>query len=103
MAEFLHPFQKELGDPALSAMAMMGRPISFKARQVGYNHCIDMGLSKENSLLCVNAVSEQLQRNQPYEAMVAGMKYVDLTGTYRLFAALLVAQQEEWNEENKRA
>jgi hypothetical protein len=30
-----------------------------------------------------------LERDKPYEAQAAGMKFLDLTGTYRLFAVLL--------------
>jgi hypothetical protein len=34
-------------------------------------------------------VSNRLERDDPYGAMSDAMKYVDLTGTYRLMAALL--------------
>jgi hypothetical protein len=61
----------------------------------GYEHRKEMGLTSARATECINTVSEQLQRDRPYEAMVAGMKFLDLTGIYRLFAALLCAAQQE--------
>lgn len=85
-AEFLGKKPEPLPD----GFASMGKPIPFSRRQSGYDHCIQMGLSSAEAFAAVNAVTEKLQRDQPYEAMAEGMKYLDLTGTYRLFAALLV-------------
>lgn len=67
----------------------MGKPISEAAREAGYDHCKQMGLSRARSWECVQAVSEQLERDKPYEAQAAGMKFLDLTGVYRLFAVIL--------------
>lgn len=78
-------------EPLPNGMRMMGKPIPFAAMQVGHDHCIAMGLSSDKAYLCVKAVAEQLSRDKPYEAMAEGMKFLDLTGTYRLFAALLCA------------
>jgi len=85
MSEHMHQ-KKE--DP-LDFFAMMGRTIPFSARQVGYEYCKAMGLDSARSFECVGAVAEQLARDKPYEAQAAGMKFLDLTGTYRLFAVLL--------------
>ncbi len=82
-------------DPEMTPMNMMGKPILMKARAEGYEHCKAMGLTPARSMECVNAVAEQLQRDKPYEAQAAGMKFLDLTGTYRLFAVMLCAQAEE--------
>lgn len=71
------------------AMGMIGRPIPNTARAKGHEACRDMGLDTGRAFECVNAVTEQLERDKPYEAMTAGCKYLDLIGTYRLFAVLL--------------
>ena len=72
--------------------ARMGKPIDFRARAVALEHVRAMGVTDTaDGMAVVNAVAEQLERDKPYEAMQAGMKYLDLTGTYRLFAALLTA------------
>lgn len=69
----------------------MGLPISFKARDHAYKHCLQMGLDKVKAVRCINEVADLLERDKPYEAMQAGCIYLDLIGTYRLFAALLSA------------
>lgn len=87
-------------EPPADQFSMMGKPISPAVRQIGYEHCKEMGLDSGNAHNCVSAVSEQLERDKPYEAQAAGMKYLDLTGTYRLFAVLLT---ESLNEARKEA
>lgn len=82
-------------DTELSPFNQMGKPILMKARSVGYEHCKAIGLTPARSVECVNAVAEQLSRDKPYEAQAAAMKFLDLTGTYRLFAVLLCAAAEE--------
>jgi len=85
MAEHLN--QKT--EPVSSAFNRIGKPLSETSRANAYKHCQQMGLDSAHAWSCVQAVAEQLERDQPYEAEAAGMKYLDLTGTYRLFAALL--------------
>jgi len=87
VAEFL---QQTL-EPELSGFARMGHPLPENVRSVAYEHCKQMGLDSARSWECVQAVAQQLERDQPYEAMAAGMKFLDLTGVYRLFAVLLTA------------
>lgn len=82
-------------DPEISPFAQMGKPILMKARAEAYKHCIAMGLTKPRAMECVNGVAEQLQRDKPYEAQAMGMKFLDLTGTYRLFAVMLCAAATE--------
>lgn len=87
MAEFLN--QKK--EPEIDAMNAMGKPIPPKAREAGYETCKEMGLNQAQAWECTQAVSEQLERDQPYEAMAKGMQFLDLTGTYRLFAVILAS------------
>jgi hypothetical protein len=92
MAQFIN---HETSGPPHDAMAMMGQPLSMWARTIGYEHCKQMGLIGSLAMQCTNAVAEQLERDKPFEAMQAGMQYLDLTGVYRLFAALLCTALEE--------
>jgi hypothetical protein len=91
MAEFLN----QAVEPAMDPFTAMGKPILMQARAAGYEHCKQMGLDSPRALECVNAVSEMLARDKPYEAMAAGMKFLDLTGVYRLFAVILTVAVEE--------
>lgn len=84
MAEFIGQDKEEI-----DGFNNMGRPIPSDRRQRAYEHAKQMGLSSDHALAAVQGVAEQLERDKPYEAMGAGMKYLDLTGTYRLFAVLL--------------
>ena len=70
----------------------MGKPIPAYRRAAAYQACDDMGLKEPTKKWdCVNRVANKLERDQPHEAMQIGMEYLDLTGTYRLFAVLLTA------------
>jgi len=91
MAEHLN----QIMDPEMDPLNQMGKPILTDARTAGYQHCKEMGLTPARAVECVNVVAEQLQRDQPYEAQKAGMKFLDLTGTYRLFAVMLCAAAAE--------
>ncbi len=73
----------------------MGKPIPFYRRQAGFEHARQMGVTKGNAFSVVDAMCAGLERDEPYTAMEAGMKYVDLTGTYRLMAVLLTAQRPD--------
>jgi len=85
MAEFMNQKRTQPLDPFLN----MGRPIPMLRRQIAYEHCQEMGCDSATSWECVNGVAEMLERDKPYEAMAAGMVYLDLTGTYRIMAVLL--------------
>lgn len=98
MAEFMN---QRVEEPDL--FAAMGKPLHPEARSIGYRHCRAMGLESGKAWGCVQVVAEQLERDRPYEAMQEGRKYLDLTGTYRLFAALLAAQAEMELRERKKA
>lgn len=103
MAEFVN--QKV--EPDLDAFNHMGKSLDETARGEAYEHCKQMGLNSAKAWACVQVVAEQLERDKPYEAMREGMKYLDLTGTYRLMAVLLatraVTEQKKAKEKIKRA
>ena len=82
-------------DEEMNPFNQMGKPLLMDARVAGYEHCKEMGLSPARAVECVNGVAEQLQRDKPDEAQAMGMKFLDLTGTYRLFAVLLCAAVKE--------
>ncbi len=71
----------------------MGKPIPKYRQQAGYDTCKQMGLDTEKAWSAVSGMTNALQRDEPYAAMEAGMKYLDLTGTYRLMAVLLTANR----------
>ena len=92
MAEFLNQDRPEsMSDDPASGFGAMGKPVPFYRREAGYQTCRDLGLESEGAFSAVNGMAEALKRDQPYEAMAAGMRYLDLTGTYRLMAVLLTA------------
>ena len=69
----------------------MGKPINNLSRQKGIDMLKEVGVKfASERYFCVRAVAEDLERDKPFEAMEKAMKYVDLTGAYRLFAELLV-------------
>lgn len=74
-----------------SGFSAMGKPISEHRRQAAYDMCKEVGLNTENRYSAVGEVANALERDKPYEAMQLGMKYLDLTGVYRLMAVLLTA------------
>jgi hypothetical protein len=102
MAEHLN---QPAAQPEVDFFAMMGRPISTMVRQDAYDVCRNsFGLSSSDAQACVNGMAEQLERDKPYHAQGAAMKYIDLTGTYRLMAMLLAGvYQEEQEKRNEKA
>lgn len=76
-------------DKAPDLFNQMGKPIPQSVRQIAYDECKEMGLQSADAWSAVNGVCEQLERDKPYEAQRSGMRYLDLTGVYRLFAVIL--------------
>lgn len=73
------------------SMNNMGKPINEARRHQAYIMLEDMGVKmKVNRYLCVREVANYLERDEPFSARKAALKYIDLTGTYRLLATLLV-------------
>lgn len=100
MAEFLG---QEV-EPAMSAFDAMGKPIPPAARQKGYDECKAMGLNDSGRAWeCVNGMAEQLERDKPHDAVGAAMKFLDLTGAYRLMATLLCGAQAAPAQQSVRA
>lgn len=76
-----------------SGFNAIGKPIPLFRKEAAYQQVKEMGVtSPEDRMLLVNSVSEHLERDQPYEAQAAAMKYLDLTGAYRLVAVLLTVE-----------
>lgn len=72
----------------------MGHPVPLHRRTAALAHCKEVGLTNiEDAWACVGGMAEQLERDQPYEAQAVGMRYLDLTGTYRLMAVLLTTEE----------
>ena len=91
MAEFLEnnkkPARVDYGDGG--GFDAFGKFVDPSRRAAAYQHCKQMGLiDPQEAWECVNGMAEQVARDQPYEAIRIGMRYVDLTGCYRLLAVL---------------
>lgn len=91
MAEFIGQEKPEMDD----GFKAMGKPVPLFRKQAALDHCKAMGLDGNEAWAVVGRVAEQLERDEPYEAMRLGMVYLDLTGTYRLMAVLLTAHERE--------
>lgn len=92
MAEFMNQPVETIDLGPGNGFDAMGKPVPFYRRQAAYDTCREIGLGTEAAYSAVSGMAEQLGRDQPYEAMAAGMKYLDLTGTYRVMAVLLTAE-----------
>ena len=102
MAEFLnaqnmrHKVVPVRGTPMTDGFSAFGKPVPWHRQTAGLDHCRAMGLTNlEQAAACVGGMSEQIERDQPYEAIAVGMRYLDLIGTYRLLAVLLTATERE--------
>lgn len=100
MAEFLEPSNLKhkiipVANPkGTDGFAAIGKPVPLHRCSAALKHCRDMGLTNtEQGMACVSGMAAQLERDEPYEAMAVGMRYLDLIGTYRLMAVLLAAQE----------
>lgn len=70
----------------------MGHPIPHERLSSALTHVRDMmpGISTEDACFMIGAVAHQLEEDEPYEAMKKARESgLDLTGQYRLLAALL--------------
>ena len=85
-------FMNQKVEPPLVGMNAMGKPIPYSRKQSAYEQCKEMGLKEDRAYEVVNGMSEQLERDKPYEAVACGMKFLDLTGTYRVMAYLLAGK-----------
>lgn len=70
--------------------AAMGKPIPIPRKRAADLHLKAMGITDtEDRFRCVALVAARLEHDDPYGAIHDAMKYVDLTGAYRLLAVLL--------------
>lgn len=90
MAEFMG--NKEDNSVIEAGFAAMGKPIPEYRRSAAYEHCKQMGQASGTAWATVTSMIGPLERDKPYEAMAAGMKTLDLTGTYRVMAVLLTGE-----------
>lgn len=99
MAEFIGKKQEQIrkeDDAMASGFNAMGKPVPYYRRQAAMDHCRQMGLTDTGKAMSViDRMSEALARDEPYNAMEAGMAHLDLTGTYRLMAVLLTAEPKK--------
>lgn len=94
MAEFLNQPKRELtpGDEGFNAF---GKEVPLFRRQAALEHIREIGVtSTKDAWECVGGMAEEIARDQPYKAIEIGMRYVDLTGTYRIMAVLCTAQEK---------
>ena len=68
-----------------------GNPVPFFRRQAAFEHAKSMGLDTAKSYDVVGKVSDAVARDEPYRAMEEAMKFLDLTGSYRLLAVVCTA------------
>jgi hypothetical protein len=71
------------------SMDNMGKPIPVSRKEWAYELLKEWGLTPDTATGLISKMSEQLERDKPYEAMEACKDFVDLTGAYRLMAVLL--------------
>lgn len=86
MAEHLNqPRPDHSNDP----MHWMGKPVPPAAREYAMGHAKEIGLDSTEAHAVIEGMANALERDKPYEAQGIAMRYVDLTGYYRLLAAIL--------------
>lgn len=75
--------------PGDSGFDAVGKPVPAHRKHNAVAHCKDMGLTDMLRITAlIGQVANKIERDEPYEAMRIGMRYLDLTGTYRLLAVL---------------
>jgi len=68
----------------------MGHRVPTDRKEAAYSAAKEMGITGfEEASELVGTVATCIERDRPYEAQKAGLKFLDLTGTYRLMAALM--------------
>lgn len=93
MAEFIGSKQRQMRQTDKKAehgFNAFGKPVPYYRRDAAMEHCRAMGLTNtQHAMNTIDRMSEAIARDEPYQAMEAGMVYLDLIGTYRLLAVLL--------------
>jgi hypothetical protein len=73
----------------------MGHPVPDFRRDNAYQWLRSIGIERGDAWGCVEAMSIDIERDHPHEAMERAHKTVDPTGAYRLLAILVTGQAEE--------
>lgn len=93
MAEFLNNRKIPEKNEGFNAM---GKRVPLARKNRALAHIREMGVTDaQRAMECIDGMSEQIERDQPYKAYEVAMKYVDLTGTFRLFAVLCTVLEGE--------
>ena len=73
-----------------------GKPVSNYRKSAALRHLRAMvpDTNTEEATGCINRMVEAVERDDPYRAMEAARRTVDLTGAYRLLAVLLCAEDD---------
>lgn len=67
----------------------MGKPIPYSRRDAAYQQAKQIGVSDEDAFALIDGMAHSLEKDRPNQAMETAVKYVDITGAYRLLAYLL--------------
>lgn len=90
MAQFLNQPKAK----PMSGFENMGKPVPMFRREAANSMLKSIGIeSADERFSCIQGMADALARDHPYEAMAAGMRYVDMTGTYMLLAVLLASPE----------
>lgn len=97
MAEFLgNPKLHRTENGPTDGFNAFGKPVPIHRREAADVHLREMGITDtQDRWNCIQTISEQIQRDEPYDAMATATRYVDLTGAYRLLAVLLMAKPKK--------
>jgi len=76
--------------PTADPLNNIGKPINAEHRERANKMLKSIGIAEAGRRYdCVTAVAGALEKDEPHTAMEKAMGYIDLTGSYRLFAELL--------------
>ena len=80
---------------AFSGDAAYGKPVPMYRRTEALRHLRQMspGIDTAKATQCISMMSEQIERDEPYEVLNIAFNFIDLTGAYRLMAVLLCAEK----------
>lgn len=66
-----------------------GKPVPLDRRSRALMTIREMGVNgTERAWECIGLMSSSIERDDPYKALEAARRFVDLTGAYRLMAVL---------------
>jgi hypothetical protein len=83
--------------------AALGKPVPFWRQGAGYEHAKAMGLDSGRAFEIVGIFADKIKRDEPHAALEAGLKYLDVTGIYRLLAVMLTAEKVDEGQTVRRS